>query len=149
MRYPTDLPERIEAKFTPEPNTGCWLWHAASGSGYGIVYFRGRRVVAHRVIYELLVGEIPPGLDLDHVRARGCQLRCCVNPEHLEPVTRRENIRRALLRTHCPKGHPYSADNTYVQKSRNARFCRECSRICKRRASARRRDERVASGVIG
>lgn len=73
----------------------CWLWLGAqNGKGYGRFTLSGRngwKRSAHRYAYELLVGPIAAGLDLDHL----CRNRLCVNPEHLEPVTRRENLRRA------------------------------------------------------
>lgn len=78
--------------FTEDPS-GCWLW---SGSrthpvwGYGTVSVDGHMVVAHRAVYEVVVGPIPTGMDIDHL----CRVRLCVNPAHLEPVTRLENNRR-------------------------------------------------------
>ena len=69
----------------------CWIWTGPkNGSGYGIFSYRGRNQSAHRVAYRLLVGEIPDGLQLDHL----CRKRSCINPAHLEPVTRLENVRR-------------------------------------------------------
>lgn len=72
----------------------CWLWTGAPHLGYGR-FSRGRSgaTYAHRVAYELLVGPIPDGLTLDHL----CWNTLCVNPDHLEPVTRAENTRRARL----------------------------------------------------
>lgn len=81
---------RFDSLISPEPNTGCWLWLGTlSDNGYGI--YAHRR--AHRIAFEQMKGGIPPGLDLDHL----CRVRCCVNPEHLEPVTRKENCRRSPL----------------------------------------------------
>lgn len=72
----------------------CWLWIGKKGSkGYGLVHVdsrSGRQQQAHRAAYELTVGPIPPGLEIDHL----CRVRACVNPAHLEPVTRAENMRR-------------------------------------------------------
>lgn len=69
---------------------GCWPWLGAiAPSGYGRVHSRW----AHRLSYEFLVGPIPAGLDIDHL----CRNRLCVNPAHLEPVTRLVNVRRGLL----------------------------------------------------
>lgn len=87
-------------------------------------------VGAHRVVYEELVGPIPDGLMLDHL----CRVRHCVNPEHLEPVTNRENVLRgeghsakAARATHCLKGHPYAGENLRIL-SNGWRRCRACHR---------------------
>ena len=86
--------ERFEAKWTPEPNTGCWLWTGATDrKGYGQFRSKGAHVKAHRWSYERLVGPIPEGLQIDHL----CRVPGCVNPEHLEPVTHRENQVRGLV----------------------------------------------------
>lgn len=87
------LRERFEEKYTCEPNTGCWLWTAGVNpvSGYGMIGSGTRpptMLYAHRVSFELLVGPIPDGLDIDH----RCHVRSCVNPSHLRPATRRENL---------------------------------------------------------
>ena len=68
----------------------CWLWLAATSHGYGTFQSNGKLVRAHRYAYELLVGPIPGGLVIDHL----CRTTACVNPEHLEPVTQRENLLR-------------------------------------------------------
>lgn len=71
----------------------CWVWQRAlDKQGYGCAWSEQRLRGAHRVIYELLVGPIPDGLELDHL----CRVPACVNPDHLEPVSRSENIRRGL-----------------------------------------------------
>lgn len=74
-----------------DPDTGCWIWTGATSVGYGRIRVDGRLDMAHRVSYQLFVGQIPEGLDLDHL----CMNRRCCNPSHLEPVTRAENMRRA------------------------------------------------------
>jgi hypothetical protein len=72
-------------------STPCWIWQRhITTNGYGAAYPPGRSVRAHRLVYERHGGVIPPGLDLDHL----CRVRACVNPEHLEPVTRATNARR-------------------------------------------------------
>jgi transcriptional regulator with XRE-family HTH domain len=82
--------ERLAAKTEVDAN-GCWIWLGRiNGFGYGEIKCGERRLKAHRVSYEHHVGPIPEGLDLDHL----CRVRPCVNPEHLEPVTRSENVRR-------------------------------------------------------
>src|ERR1019366_4519713 len=84
--------ERFLKFVLPEPNTGCWLWTGGlNRGGYG-QFMTPPCTVAHRVAYELFVGPIPEGLQLDHL----CRVRSCVNPQHLEPVSQQENIRRGL-----------------------------------------------------
>lgn len=84
-----------ERDYEVDEATGCWIWlHGKSGAGYGqlhVKHSRPRRMVyAHRVYYERHVGPVPDGLELDHL----CRNPSCVNPEHLEPVTHAENIKR-------------------------------------------------------
>jgi hypothetical protein len=122
-----DLIERIKNRVVID-SRGCWIWQGRlhAQEGYGVLGSR----MAHRISYEALIGEIPPGLDLDHL----CRVRPCVNPEHLEPVTRRENLMRSSIapaavnsrKTHCPQGHPYSGPNLYVLPGTRKRYCRAC-----------------------
>jgi len=137
------LPESIEKKIGHISGKGCWVWKAAKTNGYGVVQFNGVVRRAHRVIYELLIGVIPEGLELDHL----CRERACVNPSHLEPVTQRENNARSnsasaihAKQTHCLRGHELSPKNTYRRKRGNKieRFCRACSAIRDRKRYARR-----------
>ena len=114
----------------------CWLWNGARDRhGYG----RTERTGAHRWVYEQLVGPIPKGLDLDHL----CRVHECVNPDHLEPVTRQTNLLRgsrsaaAALRTTCRNGHDLTEPGATCQRNGRTR-CRECERERGRRASARR-----------
>jgi len=126
----------------------CWIWTSnVNRSGYGKFLFEGRHRVAHRLAYELLAGPIPAGLELDHLchvatecPAPGpeCPHRACVNPAHLEPVTRPENNRRSAspsalndLKTHCNEGHEFDLFNTYFTPD-GRRVCRECARQGKR-----------------
>ena len=108
---------------------GCLVWFGGMyGSGYGAFFPGGNRtggnVLAHRWLFERLVGPIPDGFDIDHL----CRNRPCVNPEHLEPVTRLENIRRAAaIKTCCPAGHPYDEANTYTRPGTVHRKCRTCA----------------------
>lgn len=125
--------ERMWALITVRAS-GCWDYAADSrkGKSYRQVALRedGRAVLkyAHRVMYEHMVGAIPEGSQLDHL----CRNRMCVNPDHLEPVTPRENTRRAVaLITECPNGHPYNEANTAYSYAGDVRrrYCRECKRI--------------------
>lgn len=95
-----------------EKSETCWLWTGPTlNTGYGTIRHEGRDTLAHRVAYELAVGPIPNGLTIDHL----CGNLLCCRPDHLEPVSRRENIRRAadarrLKRTACKAGHPLTPD---------------------------------------
>jgi hypothetical protein len=113
----------------------CWPWLAgATDQGYGLFKADGRCVCAHRWAYEGAHGAIPEGYEVDHVRARGCTRRDCVNPAHLEAVTMAENQRRRH-KTHCKHGHAFTPENTYVYPLRNTtlRVCRACRRLRKQR----------------
>jgi hypothetical protein len=123
----------------------CWLWTGmANANGYGMCNrapTHGRLAAAHRVAYELLVGPIPDGLELDHL----CRVRNCVNPTHLEPVTGAENRRRAgLAKTHCPQGHEYTTENTYL-KPTGGRQCRACNRPAARPRWWRTQKQEIAA----
>ena len=115
----------------------CWVWGAAKTTkGYGVIRVAGRLVAAHRLAYELVRGAIPDGLEPDHL----CRHHACVNPAHMEPVTRSENIRRgkaaarkrawAASKTHCPHGHRYHEANTYRHRGRDGYTRRQC-RTCR------------------
>lgn len=125
--------DRLRKKYTICKESGCWEWTAAvQSNGYGRVWYNGKVQYAHRVMYERNVGTIKEGMDLDHL----CRNRKCVNPDHLEQVTRSENLKRGETgeniaeplrkKTHCPKGHPYSGDNLRLYGGR--RHCRACAR---------------------
>lgn len=122
----------------------CWEWTGTRSLGYGRFMVSNDRHMtwAHRAAWELLVGPIPDGLQLDHL----CRNRGCVNPDHLEPVTSRLNTLRSPIGagakarvTHCPAGHEYTAENTRRSK-RNQRTCRACDSLGQRRRNAAKRD---------
>ena len=146
-----DLQTRLDAKTRYDPSTGCWYWLGSTTSGYGRVRAGGRDRLAHIVTYEIEVGPIPPGLELDHL----CRQRSCRNPAHLEPVTRSINVLRGLgptttaalqrAKTHCPQGHAYIESN--VRRSREGhRVCRTCHNAQQRDYMARRRGGQHARG---
>jgi hypothetical protein len=111
----------------------CLIWQGAVQSrGYGsVTNGMGGTALVHRLAYEQAVGPIPFGLTIDHL----CRNKLCVNPDHLEPVTNAENLRRAAAaKTHCKQGHPLSGDNLRIAvRSRGVqRECIECARAVMR-----------------
>lgn len=137
----------------------CWVWTARkTKTGYGLFSYRnsGRQYqnYAHRISYELYVGKIPDGLQIDHL----CRNRSCVNPEHLEPVTALENTRRKPVKsippmatvnrekTHCINGHEYTEENTGRDAS-GYRKCKECARL-NTKSWREKRDKTTAQSVL-
>lgn len=139
----TPVETRFFNKFTIDPASGCWIWVGASnGVGYGKISVGGQgQEYAHRVSYEIHCGPIPDGMQIDHL----CRNPSCVNPNHLEPVTNRENTRRGLIsqlrppRARCGRGHDLSV--TAYRDSQGHTQCRECLHI-RQRAYHQRKKER-------
>jgi hypothetical protein len=128
--------DRLVEKFEINHETGCWEWTAALVQGYGQFQYKGKRSYrAHRAAYIELVEPVPDELQMDHL----CRNRRCINPDHLEPVTPAENVRRAwAVRppvTHCKRGHEFTPENTYWGREVSGtprRQCRDC-RLTQRR----------------
>jgi len=149
--------QRFWSKVIALPS-GCWEWQSAkSVKGYGLFTLppKTRRVHksqrAHRIAYELLIGQVPDGLTLDHL----CRNPSCVNPLHLQPVSIRDNILRGnghtaqnARKTHCPQGHPYDMFNAYQIPS-GGRGCRICRTSGHRRLTDRRRSARAIARIPG
>ena len=117
-------------------STPCWIWQHATGSnGYGRFQIgwpgwpEYRESIAHRASYKLFVGKIPDDMTVDHV----CRNRSCVNPEHLRLLSQKDNVlagntfaSKNKAKTHCPSGHEYTTENTYLYRgSRNCVTCRQ------------------------
>lgn len=114
---------------------GCWIWLGKPDKdGYGIFFIDGKQVKAHRYSYIKKRGPIKKGLEIDHL----CRIRCCVNPGHMEAVTHKKNMSRGKFansrKTHCPKGHPYSGDNLFINKSNGGRQCKTCMKRNRKRS---------------
>jgi len=132
---------RFWSRVQPVP-CGCWLWTGGTkGKGYGGCGRYHPSGYAHRASYELMVGPIPEGLQIDHL----CRVRNCVNPDHLEAVTCRENLRRGVgvigvncAKTECIHGHPLSGPNLYVRPS-GKRECIACDNRRHKECRAKRR----------
>lgn len=107
----------------------CWEWTASLNKyGYGTFYYNKKIIKAHRFSYEISKGLIPKRLELDHL----CRNPKCVNPDHLEAVTHKENTLRGncfsainAKKTHCPQGHKYNLENTHISK-KGERRCKTC-----------------------
>ena len=136
------LEERFWSKVDRRSEDECWPWKNRIGEGgYGRLSVGGRRIMAHRVAYELLRGPIPDGLVLDHTchnrdetcpGGPTCRHRRCVNPSHLDPATRQENAPPARCnvntrKTHCKHGHEFTPENTRATRQ-GGRACRACHR---------------------
>lgn len=134
---------RFKSKFVELNSEECWLWLGSLNTGgYGLLSVSREgsktRLQAHRIAYEQKNGDIPLGLVIDHL----CRNRRCVNPNHLEPVTTRENLERGdswkhempqpqSVKTHCPQGHPYDEENTKYYTTPEGHTHRQC-RACRK-----------------
>lgn len=148
-------PKELERLFQKiKFKSSCWIWTGATKTGrknrknnkrYGVLTIRNKHMQAHVLTYKCFKGEIPAGLEIDHL----CKNTLCVNPEHLEAVTHSENMKRSnshwkivqinKSKKHCPQGHKYNKENTYIHEGQ--RHCRICLRNRSRVYSEKKRRE--------
>jgi hypothetical protein len=132
-----------------DKRNGCWLWQTRKDRrGYGQFFYKRGVHSAHRISYMIFKGEIGEGLFVCHK----CDNPPCVNPDHLFLGTAKDNMHDMLakgrrdingprvyanlLKTHCPKGHPYDTDNTY-KRADGRRDCRICESVRKSKSRVR------------
>lgn len=153
---------RLFKNLEVDKQTGCWLWTGCcSHYGYGVIKVFPKTLRVHRIAYEILVGPVANGKMLDHTCHKpdicdggpNCIHRRCFNPEHLEQVDNLTNYRRGCGNkasiewrrqvTHCPKGHEYNFENTYISR-KGSRCCRESQRLKQAEIRHRRKEQTAA-----
>lgn len=155
MQTHVDITDRFAKFCLPIPESGCIVWLGACTKGHTGKWHRkeygkfklpggkhGKNVSAHRFAYEAMFGPIPSGMELDHL----CRVTLCVNPTHLEVVSRYENNRRSMSpsalnmqKVQCQRGHLLAGENLYVNGNR--RTCKLCRAVSKRRFHAKNREK--------
>ena len=140
----SDVLDRFWAKVEVRGPDECWTWTAGrTAQGYGGFHpTKPTMELAHRYVYKLYFGELEMGLKVDHTCHNGkgcppgpCEHRLCCNPSHLEAVSNSVNVNRShnsnFQKTHCPKGHEYTDENTrlHIKPNTIGRSCKECARM--------------------
>lgn len=132
--------DRFMANVSPVPEAGCWLWVGCTQRpGYGRMSYNGRAEYAHRVSYELFIGQVGD-FDVCHK----CDTPSCVNPTHLFLGTPSDNandmvrkmrsyVATEKAKTHCKRGHLLSGDNLYTHRATGRRQCKACVRLIRKR----------------
>ena len=150
MRYRVGMDKPMLSRFmaliTVDTDSGCWNWIGCGAGGskakgyYGSFYYKGTKGYTHRLSYEHFKGPIPDGLQIDHL----CRNRRCCNPAHLEAVTPRVNVGRGErpTSTHCPNGHEFTSDNTYLTPTGHRR-CVQCRKDQLKENYLKNREKRI------
>lgn len=133
----SDVVDRFLQHIESIPTAGCWIWIGAISNGYGWTGFEGKTEGAHRVSWKLFKGPIP---EYTHVLHK-CDIKCCVNPEHLHLGSNIDNIvdyhsrqgtgNSNSWKTECLRGHPFSGSNLMLRKD-GTRICRACLQLRRR-----------------
>lgn len=140
MQHLTEEQKKFLSKVIKDEN-GCWIWKSSKNktTGYGMAVSNRKMFIAHRLSYTLFRGAIPIGLVVHHV----CHIKLCVNPDHLEAITQKENLSQSdglfsnsrsahnSKKTNCPKGHEYTEKTENGKKRRYCLICREANNIRK------------------
>lgn len=144
--------KRFEKKYDIDDN-GCWIWNAGhKAGGYGCFYDGNKDISAHQFSFVYFKGPVPKGLEIDHL----CEVKNCVNPNHLEAVTHAVNVQRgqsakinsarSRSKTHCPHGHEYTEQNTYLTRHHKTgsynRSCKKCREVCVKKFQSAKRGNR-------
>lgn len=146
LRLPVELKSFEDRFWSKVERLGvdeCWPWKAGKiPGGYGAVWDKriDNNRLAHRTAYEMLVGPVPDGLEIDHL----CRNRACVNPNHMEVVTAKENVLRGIgisaqnaRKTHCKNGHPFDTVHRGGKlpngEAKLYRTCKRCHSANKKR----------------
>lgn len=142
--------DRLMKFIEPVTESGCWIWMGhVMPNGYGQFRYGGKAIPAHRAAFAIIRGYMPPRkIDLDHL----CRVRCCVNPDHLEPVTRQVNLLRGAGSTlvgkeRCFRGHDLSV-NLFYAGSKKAARCRECQRMRDQAWNADRQEQKEVARLL-
>ena|SRR5947209_1006288 len=121
--------QKLESNRYIDPKTGCWIWLGSTNNGYGMTCYKAKMVKVHRLSLHLYKGfDLDSDLNVNHIRE--CKRRSCFNPEHLYDGTQQDNMHDySKLTTHCPYGHEYTKENTYIDdpilRTKRCRKCRD------------------------
>jgi hypothetical protein len=138
---------RFWSKVDIKDEDSCWLWtRAVNSKGYGSFAINGKGVSAHKISWALAKNDGVLSGPKDHVM-HSCDVRSCVNPNHLSLGSARDNARDAISKgrnvvripskdPYCKKGHPRTTENTHPKKH----TCLVCERDSNRESKRRERE---------